>query len=55
MPKRKATTRKKNLAEADSNGGDATDSAVAVASREPVPPPTKKTKVTEKVTGKTNS
>ena len=44
MPKRKASSRKKTIAEADSNG-DTTDSAVAVAKVDPVPPPTKKKKV----------
>lgn len=46
MPKRRAPTRKKTLAEADSNG-DTIDSAVAVARAGPAPPPSKKTKMTE--------
>ena len=54
MPKRKAPVRKKTLAEADSNG-DTTDSAVAVARVDPVPPPTKKTKITEHHTKTNNS
>jgi len=53
MPKRKTTARKKTLAEADSNG-DTTDSAVAVANVDPVPLPTKKSRVTEHRTN-TNS
>ena len=43
MPKRKAPSRKKTLAETDKNV-DSTDSAVAVPP-EPAPPPTKKTRV----------
>jgi len=43
MPKRKAPSRKKTLAETDRNV-DSTDSALAVPS-EPAPPPTKKKRV----------
>lgn len=53
MPKKKAPAKKKTVAEADSNG-DTTDSAVALARADTVPPPTKKTKVAavEKTKGK---
>ena len=53
MPKRKAASRKKTIAEADSNG-DTTDSVMAVAKVDPAPPPTKKKKVVaEKTKGNT--
>lgn len=54
MPKRKAPSRKKTVAEADSNG-DATDSAVTFARTEPAPPPTKRSKIATAEKSKNNS
>ena len=54
MPKRKASSRKKTVAEADSNG-DTTDSAIAFARAEPAPPPTKRTKTGPAEKSKDNS
>ena len=54
MPKRKAPSRKKTVAEADSNC-DTTDSAVTFARTEPAPPPTKKSKIATAEKSKTNS
>lgn len=54
MPKRKASSRKKTVAEADSNS-DTTDSAIAFARTEPAPPPTKRTKVGTAEKSKENS